>query len=52
MPEVSIGVFFVVHVMDKPDDAPQVLICAFFPGDMTHDGFDCHGVRNEAWVLF
>ena len=48
MPEVFIGVFFLVHVMDESDDAPQFLVCAILPGEMTHDGIDCQGVRNEA----
>ena len=52
MPEVFIGVFFVVHVMDKPDNAPQFLVFAVLPGEMTHDGFDRQSVRNEAGVFY
>ena len=48
MAEVFLGVFFVVHVVDKPDDAPQFLVCTILPGKMAHDGFDRQGMRNEA----
>jgi hypothetical protein len=33
VPEVFIGVFFVVHVMDESDDDPQFLVCAILPGE-------------------
>ena len=52
VPEVLIGVFFVVHVVDKPDDAPQFLVCAVLPGEMAHDGLDRQGVRKEAGVFY
>lgn len=52
MAEVLIWMFFVVQVVDKTDDAPQVLICAFLPGDMAHDGLDRQGVRQEAGVFY
>ena len=52
MPEVFIGVFLVVHVVDEPDDAPQFLVGAFLPGDMAHDGLDRQGVRNKVRAFY
>jgi hypothetical protein len=52
VPEVFIGMFFVVKVVDKSDDDPQVLICAFLPGDMAHDGLDRQGMRLEAGAFY
>jgi len=47
VPEVFLGMLLVVHVVDQPDDAPLLLVRAFLPGDMAHDGLDRQGVRKE-----
>jgi hypothetical protein len=50
--KMLVGVFFVVDVVDEPDDAPHLLVGPLLPGDVPHGGLDRQRVGNKVGVFY